>query len=365
MAVLLAAVLVGLAVVGSRVTFDGDLTRLDGSSEAVRSADRRFADAWITSGSEPAMLVVERDDQQAAIEAARRAGEELVRRIGPEGVQVTPRIWPSPERRAENLARWTAFWAGGRAERVRELLTASGTRYSFADDAFQPFLASIGAAPAAAAPSDAFLDRLRDRFIVRAGDRWQAVSLFPERAEFRAAAREIAAADGDAFVVSRAELTETLSASVADDMMRVAAVALALVVTAVVLLVGSLRVAAIVLVPSIVGCLAAAATSVLRGVPLSVADLVAGIVVVGLNIDYGTFMADTGGPGEHSPTKGVTLCFATTVAGTASLLFASHPALATIGATLTAGISTGFLVAVGCVPALARLSKRPGKEARS
>ena len=50
------------------------------------------------------------------------------------------------------------------------------------------------------------------------------------------------------------------------------------------------------------------------------------------------------------------LSAASTLVGAGVLIFADHPARASIGTTLTAGVTTGYLVAITAVPALHRLA---------
>ncbi len=386
-AVALAGALVLLGIAAAGATFESDLMQLDGAGPDVVAAEKNFRKAWVPPGGEPAMLVIERADYQAALDAGRTAGLRLVEERGNAGIVVTPRLWPSDTQRAENVARWRAFWSDGRAERTRELLATSGAAFGFADAAFVPFVRLIegpeqGARDATAASDSAgntaadiaerapqderevFFDRLRERFIVPGGAGWRAVTILPEQAEHRAAARAIAEEDGNGFVVSRAELADALFESVTEDLTWIGSVAVVLVLVAIIGLVRSPTASAIVLLPAIAGCLALVAASTLSGTPLNVANLIAGIVVLGLCIDYGIFMLHGHGALARTTRAAVTLSAASTLIGAGVLVFAHHPALAAIGTTISSGVTTGYAVAVVGVPALARLTRvRNGKQA--
>jgi predicted RND superfamily exporter protein len=84
--------------------------------------------------------------------------------------------------------------------------------------------------------------------------------------------------------------------------------------------------------------------------------VIAALVVVGLNIDYGIFMVYTAKAELYPETLRATFLSAfTTVAGAASLLLAKHPVLYSIGFTLVSGLAFGCLAAILIVPAMYRL----------
>jgi uncharacterized protein len=82
----------------------------------------------------------------------------------------------------------------------------------------------------------------------------------------------------------------------------------------------------------------------------------AGIVVFGLSIDYSFVMMHSYRHRLSGVTRlAVHLSAITTVVGTAALLFAQHPALFTIGVTLTIGVTAGYIAAMLVIPALCDL----------
>jgi predicted exporter len=79
------------------------------------------------------------------------------------------------------------------------------------------------------------------------------------------------------------------------------------------------------------------------------------MVVVGLCVDYGIFVVYAC---HHQLETGtytaVTLSAVTTLIGTGVLLFAQHPILFSIGATMVTGVLAGYVSAMFVVPALYR-----------
>lgn len=99
----------------------------------------------------------------------------------------------------------------------------------------------------------------------------------------------------------------------------------------------------------------------LLGLPLNTSNLIAGIIVLGLCIDYGICMVYARWRGmSRDVFRAVTLSATTTVLGAAALLLARHPAFFSIGVTLVAGVAAGYLAAALLLPALLTLWPRLG-----
>ena len=93
----------------------------------------------------------------------------------------------------------------------------------------------------------------------------------------------------------------------------------------------------------------------LLGLKLNVATLVAFIVVMGLCVDYGIFMAhrstkDMRERGHGATVLAVTLSALSSLIGAGVLVFAAHPALFSVGITLVIGLGSGYLSSVLVVP---------------
>jgi len=164
-------------------------------------------------------------------------------------------------------------------------------------------------------------------------------------------------------VVSRRALAERLSRFVNREVLQVSGVALALILLVTFGLLRSLRLASIGLVPALAGCVWVVGIHGMTGHKLNIANLIAGVVVMGLCIDYGIFMTHAyRHRSEAGTTMAVTLSAITTLTGAGVLLFARHPVLLSIGRTLVTGVLAGYIAAMAGVPALCRLWLGPGGE---
>ena len=137
-----------------------------------------------------------------------------------------------------------------------------------------------------------------------------------------------------------------------------------LILVLIFLLLENFKIALLSLIPVVTGVLAVVAVFPLFGRPLTAPALFAGMMVIGLCIDYGIFMVfDTKYHSSTGTKNAVILSAVTTLIGTGALLMADHPILFSIGLTLSAGIGTGFLSAFFVVPSLySILEKKGGKD---
>ena len=110
------------------------------------------------------------------------------------------------------------------------------------------------------------------------------------------------------------------------------------------------------ILPCGAGVLAALGAHGWLGIALNPVALAGMVLVVGLGLDYGVFMVETRGDGDHARAArgAVLLSAATTVVGFGSLLTAKSPAVSGLGLSVTTGLSTAALFAVVVVPAMLR-----------
>lgn len=348
---------------------DTELSRLDGTTEEIKESEEHFQKIWGDYQENTAMAVVSGKDH----EEAARNNDILYRKITknlPEGeFKSLAAIWPSRRTRSRNQERWREFWTTDRINRVRRLINSAASEYGFSNDAFQPFfkLLAEDRSPTPEPIDNLVLDQLRSRFVQHHGDKVRIVSFFSDNPKYT---KEVQAATKElpgSFIVSARRLGEALAESTAREAFIVAGAALVLILIVVFSLMAKLKMAIIALLPAASGVFWLLAFMYFTGLTVNIANMIAGIVVVGLGIDYGIFISHgqkSGGRTYRDTRKAVTLSAATSILGAASLLLARHPALFSIGITLTVGITAAFFAALLGVPATYRwLYKRhPGAD---
>lgn len=353
---LLFAVVLAVGVVAAvRVRFDSDLAQLDGVSREIVETEERFKQKWGGGEGSQAMVVASAADHASAMELNDMVYAAATAGMGRGKLISLASVWPSASTRTVNAARWAGFWQDGREATLRRLLAEKGRQYSFSDQAFAPFFQDLYqvAGPETEPGENAVLTSLKERFVQELAGEWRVVSFFPDTDDLLAAMDAIGARQEGVFVVSRRHLSALLSRLVISEMGRITTVAMILILATTWWLLRSVRTAVIALVPAVTGVIWLAGAVSLLGMKLNVTNLIAGIVVVGLCIDYGIFVAYAcAGRLDAGAVTSVSLSAATTVVGAGALLFARHPALFSIGVTLVAGVFAGYLAAVLVVPSL-------------
>jgi predicted exporter len=356
------ALAVGLLLI-LQARFNTDVTLLDGTDRSVLDAEARFEKTWSVGGDAQGVLAVTGATYEEALRRSETISDRAAGQLGHRLLSFTT-LWRSEASRAENLARWTAFWTPDQMRAVKARLAESGKRYGFTEAAFQPFFDQLASAPELAEPDDnALFEMIKDRFVHRSADGYTIYSFFPDTPEGSAIVRSVARDVPGSHCISRRLLAGSLAASVGRTVSLVSIISLLLVAALTLLLSPTWRSALIALAPSAIGVLFSLGIPSALGHTLNICHLTAAAVVFGLCVDYGIYMA-------HAISRGITesgkativLTTATSVIGAGVLLFTQHPMLFAIGITLTAGMLAGHFAAVWSVPALVALCIRAGHD---
>jgi len=266
--------------------------------------------------------------------------------------------WPGPRRRRllERFASATEGWFEGTLEDL--------ARAGFRPDAFRPALEDLAERLRVPAPEVGAADFRRE------GRRYRTLDLHPartlrgleERMELRARVRR--ALGGEVLVVDRAGVGDDLRGVLAADLRR-SLVTCALVVLLVVA--GTLRrtrdVAAA-LLPVLCGLGVTLGGLALSGFPLHPGNVLALPLVLGIGVDDGIHLVlrwrQTGADPLLTTGTSIWRTTLTTLVGFGSLVFASSPAIASLGALAAVGTATCFLATVLVVPVVLGRSSEAG-----
>jgi predicted exporter len=347
----------GALVAARGVGFDGDVKRLDGVSPEIRATEERFDQVWRKGAKGQALLAV----TSSGLEGALATNDRIYERCRLAGcddwlVSIAP-LWPGWETRLANQERWRAFWSDETRELLRERLVKEGLALGFAKGAFDPFFEWIASGSVLPEPSvHPVLKPLWQRLVRRRGEQVHVVSYFPDDAEHLRAVEAASAGLEEAHVVSPRAIEGALSDTFSDEIVRLTSVALGCILLVTLLLVRRPGLVLIVVIPPVSAVAGLFVAMNAFSLSINVANLMAGIVVFGLSMDYSYVMMHGVLHQETGTSRLVVHVSAiTTIIGTAVLLLAHHPALFSIGLTLTIGTLCGYLGAIAIVPAALRL----------
>jgi len=348
----------------SRLKVDPDVSKLDGTPQSTLDEEKRAMGIWGGGESLAAILCVRAADEETALRMNDRVYAGLLAAgVAPAEISSFAPIGPSDETRRARRQAWSAYWTEDRVRAFRENLERESAALGFSEQAFQAFwgLFSEWRQTSAGRTTEpiGFLKPLRDRFVHEQDGITRVTTFVPDNPRCLAAAQKLRQTIPSLRVVSRSAFSRTMSETITREVVwisLVAALLIAAVTVAVIRRVGMVLLSAI---PAVFGMVWGGAGLTLFRLPLNISNMIAGIIVLGLCIDYGicTVYAHRRGM-RRDMSHAMTLSALTTVLGAAVLLLARHPAFFSIGVMLVSGITAGYIYAWLVLPALQTLWPR-------
>lgn len=362
----------GLAV-WPTLRYDGDLRALDVPLPAIKEDERAFTGTW-GGEEEQAFVVAAAPEEGAVLDLNDRIYQILARAGKTAGVQSLAMLLPGPRRQAENLARWDEFREGRLAGFDRELRQAA-IESGFAAEAFQPFIDWLNEEPEKLVPADLLDGPLRP-FVYSLfrkvgggapaagdGNSFLAATIVPDLARNQTVLERINREVEGGAVLSNSRWRQKVEQDLKGDIVKLSTVAALLVMVICALFFRRVRPVAAVLAPVTSALAAMALFAALTGGALNIMHGLMGIMVIGLSIDYGIFIARSCLTGiDHKTFRAVTICAVSTLSGFGVLAFADHPALHALGATVLVGIGAAWPTALFITPVLLGISAGGGRK---
>lgn len=351
--VLTAAMVPGVA----SLTFNSNLRSYDGSRPETWRALEGFLTRWGTLSSSDFLVGQDAELGRALDEVATR---RTTLGYAPSTVEL---LLPGAATQRTRIAAWNAFWTR-HGETFASDLAAACKAHGLR---FQAFTETVSLyRPTTATPTVALadwagtpVDRLLRSFIstmkVDGAERWQVASPMMKLAQAEVdrchGVLGDRSADAPVWLASREHIGHTLVAVVANDL-GYRSIAIALVVIVVAWLIErKARTVLAVLLPPALALLWTFGTMGWLGIQLDPFAVLAAAFIGGIGIDSAVFMAHDPRPQTLSP---VLVASITTIVGMVSLIGAQHPSIATLGMTLTIGMSCCLVASVLITPVLAR-----------
>jgi predicted exporter len=364
------------------VEFERDIRNIDGTEKEIINAEERFHKTW---GGEKtlAVLVVNSKDYESALEMNERIYRDSVQAIGAENFTSVSALLPSEKTRKQNSEQWDKFWSEEREQKLQGLLSEEGKKYGFSKIAFDPFFNDLKVDHFDNTPltpldrgevspplkkgdvggfSDGSDSGLFERFVQKTNGSYRLVSFFPDTKEYVDSINEISRRYPGTYLVSASVLSSTLSEVVSADLKLMTWIAAISVIVMTYLCFFNIRETLIALVPPLTSIIWLFGLMSLLGLSINAANMIAGVLVIGLNSDYGLFMTFRSRKEMNTGTiTAITLCTVTTLIGAGVLIFAKHPALSSVGNTMVIGLGAGFFSSVMVVPKLCELTVKAKK----
>lgn len=338
-----------------RVAFEGDLRALGLMPRDVLADEFCVRDVW--GDPKGRTLVVVRDPNE---EAALRANEQVYTRLSAgrrpgEIVSVAP-LLPSRATQSANLARWGRFWREqGRLDQLQAALETHGRALGFSQGAFTPFLQWIEQEREAFSPADLreAAGPLLEPLCVSTSEGLSLINLVADNDPAAGAANSIdLAMPPGAQAVSQKQFAAGLRRLLHRDFARFLTGALVMVVLVLALMLRRPGPVVLCLLPAVTGVVVMLALMGLLSIRVNLFNIAAGVLVLGLSIDYGTFMLHRPGARHGAAERSVVTSALTTISSFGALSLAQHPAMFSLGITVVLGLLPSMMCAVLVIPAL-------------
>ena len=344
-----------------KVHFEPDIRKLDGADNILKQQQQQFEKIW--GNSMQAAVTVTGTDTESVMQIHDKL-KEFASENKVSGYQSLSALWPSFSTREKNLAHWNKFWDKKRIGELKHNLFIYGRQYGFADNAFQPFFEHIYSQNT----KDDFIrtkafSLLARKFMSRHNTSVRINAFFPDTAENVHIMQSAASKYKNCSVISPKFFGVFISEQILNDALLIAAAAVLLVITLAFLCLRSISKTLYALIPVLSAVLSIGPVYLFSGREINAIAMVALIVVTGLAIDYGIFAVSALEKNTHTEfsrnaATALTVSMLSTVIGSIALLWASHPALQTVGIVITSGVLAAYFSAVFIVPAVAALPNR-------
>jgi predicted exporter len=356
-----------LGLVGLRyLKFDANVSKLDGTPRAVIAEETRAVQLWGGGESRSAILSVEAKSEEDALRLNDALYASLLKAgLAAHDISSLSPLCPSEATRQQRRKAWRDFWDPVRTQTFRQQIAQASDEMGFTEDGFTAFWSLFEVwqrDEAKSAEPIGFLQPVRERFI-HVNETVRVTTFVPDEPRVLAIAECVKTDTPSLKIVSRLAFSSQLSAAFAHEIMRVSVLAGVFILLVTILLIRRPLMIVLSLLPPLAGVVWGCAAMAFLGRSLDVSNLIAGIIVVGLCIDYGICMVFAYRDGIQADVfQAVTLSAVTTVLGAGVLLLAKHPALFSIGVTLVAGVSAGYLCAWLTLRAVYSLTRSEAKD---
>ncbi|MCP4666134.1 MAG: MMPL family transporter [Deltaproteobacteria bacterium] len=337
------------------IRFDTDLRSLSLVPAELRHGEEEIRKTWGDVRGR-AVIFAQGPNLQSALEANDRLFAYLSQRIPQRQITSLAPIFPSALTQKINSKRWTGFWQREKKERLRTLLAEGGKEQGFSPDAFAPFFAYLSRPPSPIVSADLRalgLGELLDSMVIENEDQVLVLTLVPDTPEIVALFDHPHVMLQGVCLVSQTRFGEIVGKAMVHDFLHFVLRASLVVLCLLGLLFRRPGKVLYALVPVATGLAFMFAVMGLFGIGFNLFNIVAAILIIGLGVDYGIFTVCKLSEGyDHATDRAIFVSGLTTLAGFGALVLARHPALHSIGLSVSLGVCAAIPSALLVIPAL-------------
>ncbi|WP_320007318.1 MMPL family transporter [Maridesulfovibrio sp.] len=339
--------------------FDSELKNLGYISSSLSRVEKHFHEKWGEMRAR-SILFSQAETMDEALHINENAWSDIqINLKDTKAVSIAPML-PSSSVRQENNARWLNFWNENKVNATQTVIQES-MQLGFTAQAFKPAMDRLSAQ---IPPLNAEvllcgpLAPLAKMFIPvdNSGATRQVITMLPDNKKITDYYTPQKEKELGVRLVAQSRFKAQLEQEMKRDIIKFISISGLLVAVLIFALFRDLRRAALAVFPAVFGVALTFGLLGMLRIPLNIFHIVALPLVIGLGADYGIFMVfqEIRTPSPWT-VKAVKISGLTTLAGFGVLVFAKHPAMSSLGATVSIGISSALCCAVFVLPHLLRL----------
>ncbi|MBN8696757.1 MAG: 1-acyl-sn-glycerol-3-phosphate acyltransferase [Bacteroidetes bacterium] len=263
----------------------------------------------------------------------------------------------------KRIERWNSFWAEEKKAELKQSLIEKSSKYKFKENAFDQFYALLEKdfTPIDANVFSGLRSTLLDNYISENIDETTVVTVIKTTAENEDRVFNSFTENEHLVVFDKKFLTNRFVEIIKNNFNLILTISSMLVLIMLIISYGRFELALITYIPMVLSWLCILGLMGLFGIKFNIINIIISTFIFGLGDDYSIFITDamlneykTGQKNLASYKTGIFISAITTMIGIGVLIFASHPALKSIGLITIIGMFSVLLISNTIQPALFR-----------
>lgn len=354
----------------SWVTFDSDLRNIGYNEPKVIRSQQLYADK-IYANNASMYYAVAADDLDEAL-FYNNALVETLDSLSQDSTIIsytkTTQLFIPTDVQEERIAMWREYWSEQRVAEVRQIITSTANANNLPAEMFAPFYAMIEAdyEPASLYDAEVFPPELLSNYIEETNGKFMVFTSVQMKPEVKSVVNDAVAAVPHAIVIDPFYYTSDMVKILNDDFNTILGISSLFVFIILLLSFRSLPIALIAFMPMGLSWYVVQGIMGIFGVQFNLINIVIATFIFGIGVDYSIFVmkgliAQASGSDQNLLTYHKTAIFFSAfvlIVVVGSLLFATHPAIKSIGVSTLIGMSATILLTYILEPALFRFMMR-------
>lgn len=354
----------------SWVTFDSDLRNIGYNEPKVIKSQQLYADKIYGNNASMYYAVAAHNLDEALMynQAMIATLDSLAQDSTIISYTKTTQLFIPTPIQEERIAMWREYWSDERIAYVRKNISQTAVANGLPADMFMPFYAMVEAdyEPASLYDAEVFPPELLSNYVELTNDKYMVFTSVQMKPEMKSAVNDIVASVPHAIVIDPFYYTSDMVKILNDDFNTILGISSLFVLVILLLSFRSLPIALIAFMPMGLSWYVVQGIMGIFGLQFNLINIVIATFIFGIGVDYSIFVmkgliAQASGSDDKLLMYHKTAIFFSAfvlIVVVGSLLFATHPAIQSIGVSTLIGMSATILLTYILEPALFRFMLR-------